>query len=326
MDAREAALLTLNTCERQGGWSDGALKKQLAAAGLDGRDAALATQLCFGVLQNKLLLDFYLGKFSNIPLKRMEGKVVQALRLGAYQMLFLTRIPHSAAVDRSVALTRAHCKNPRAPGMVNAILRSLERSLDQLPTIPQEDPAAYYGTLYSHPAWLVEELLDELGSEGAAAFLRANNSQPPMTAMVNTVRAGAEEVAASLEAQGVEVKPHPWLENCLILSRSGSVEELEAFQKGGDAGAGCVRRPRRQVLCRRHSDGGPGRGGVLRPPSPQKDPDPPWGGAAGPVLCPGPHRRRQGTPDRVGGGIRPGAGGRALLRAGGDPEKAGHPL
>ena len=204
----------------------------LAAAGLDGREAALATQLCFGVLQNKLLLDFYLGKFSNIPLKRMEGKVVQALRLGAYQMLFLTRIPHSAAVDRSVALTRAHCKNPRAPGMVNAILRSLERSLDQLPTIPQEDPAAYYGTLYSHPAWLVQELLDELGSEGAAAFFQANNSQPPMTAMVNTVRAGAEEVAASLEAQGVEVKPHPWLENCLILSRSGSVEELEAFQKG----------------------------------------------------------------------------------------------
>ena len=232
MDAREAALLTLNTCERQGGWSDGALKKQLAAAGLDGREAALATQLCFGVLQNKLLLDFYLGKFSNIPLKRMEGKVVQALRLGAYQMLFLTRIPHSAAVDRSVALTRAHCKNPRAPGMVNAILRSLERSLDQLPTIPQEDPAAYYGTLYSHPAWLVEELLDELGSEGAAAFLRANNSQPPMTAMVNTVRAGAEEVAASLEAQGVEVKPHPWLENCLLLSRTGDLERMEAFQQG----------------------------------------------------------------------------------------------
>ena len=81
MDAREAALLTLNACERQGGWSDNVLKKQIASAGLDSRDAALATQLCFGVLQNKLLLDFYLGKFSNIPLKRMEGKVLQALRL-----------------------------------------------------------------------------------------------------------------------------------------------------------------------------------------------------------------------------------------------------
>ena len=101
MDAREAAMLALNACQRQGGWSDGALKKQLSAAELSGRDAALATQLCFGVLQNQMLLDFYLSKFSNIPLKRMEGKVVQTLRLGAYQMLFLTRIPHSAAVNSS---------------------------------------------------------------------------------------------------------------------------------------------------------------------------------------------------------------------------------
>ena len=67
MDAREAALLTLNTRGAAGGWSDGALKKQLAAAGLDGRDAALATQLCFGVLQNKLLLDFYLENFPISP-------------------------------------------------------------------------------------------------------------------------------------------------------------------------------------------------------------------------------------------------------------------
>ena len=80
MDAREVALLTLNTCERQGGWSDGVLKKQLAQAEFDSRDAALATQICFGVLQNRLLLDFYLSRFSNIPLKRMESKVVQLLR------------------------------------------------------------------------------------------------------------------------------------------------------------------------------------------------------------------------------------------------------
>ena len=121
MDAREAALLTLNTCHRQGGWSDGALKKQLAAGGLEGREAALATQLCFGVVQNEMLLDFYLSKFSNIPLRRMESKVVQALRLGLYQMLFLSKIPQSAAVNSSVELTRTHCKNPRAPGMVNAL-------------------------------------------------------------------------------------------------------------------------------------------------------------------------------------------------------------
>lgn len=232
MDAREAALLTLNTCHRQGGWSDGALKKQLAAGGLEGREAALATQLCFGVVQNEMLLDFYLSKFSNIPLRRMESKVVQALRLGLYQMLFLTKIPQSAAVNSSVELTRTHCKNPRAPGMVNAILRSLQRNLNQLPTIPQNDPAQYLSTLYSHPVWLVELLLPLLGMEGTAEFLQANNSHPAITAMVNTTKATAQETAERLAEQRVEVIPHPWLENCLILNKTGNLERLEAYQQG----------------------------------------------------------------------------------------------
>ena len=232
MDAREAALLTLNTCQRQGGWSDGALKKQLAAGGLEGREAALATQLCFGVVQNEMLLNFYISKFSNIPLRRMESKVVQALRLGLYQMLFLTKIPQSAAVNCSVELTRTHCKNPRAPGMVNAILRSLQRNLNQLPTIPQNDLAEYFSILYSHPVWLVEELLPLLGSEGTAEFLQANNSQPPMTAMVNTTKVAVQEATELLAEQGVEVTPHPWLENCLILNKTGNLERLDAYGQG----------------------------------------------------------------------------------------------
>ena len=213
-------------------WSDGALKKQLAAGGLEGREAALATQLCFGVVQNEMLLDFYISKFSNIPLRRMESKVVQALRLGLYQMLFLSKIPQSAAVNCSVELTRTHCKNPRAPGMVNAILRSLQRNLNQLPTIPQNDLAEYFSILYSHPVWLVEALLPLLGSEGTAEFLQANNSQPPMTAMVNTTKATAQEATDLLAEQGVEVTPHPWLENCLILNKTGNLERLDAYGQG----------------------------------------------------------------------------------------------
>lgn len=232
MDAREAAMLALNACQRQGGWSDGALKKQLAAAELSGRDAALATQLCFGVLQNQMLLDFYLSKFSNIPLKRMEGKVVQTLRLGAYQMLFLTRIPHSAAVNSAVTLVKTHCKNPRAAGMVNGILRSMERSLQNMPVIPQGDPVAYLSTLYSHPEWLVKEFILSLGEEETAQMLAADNSQPPTAVMVNTTRTTAEELKAMLEADHVEAEPHPWLENCLLLHRTGDLERLEAFHQG----------------------------------------------------------------------------------------------
>ncbi|MGE4275795.1 MAG: 16S rRNA (cytosine(967)-C(5))-methyltransferase RsmB [Lawsonibacter sp.] len=232
MDAREAAMLSLNACQQQGGWSNGTLKKQLADAGLDSRDAALATQLCFGVIQNQLLLDFYLSKFSNIPLKRMEGKVVQILRLGAYQMLFLDKIPHSAAVNSAVSLTRAHCKNPRASGMVNGILRSLERSLNHLPTIPNDDPVWYCSTLYSHPEWLVREFCSVLGEEEATRLLQADNGQPPMTIMVNTTRTTTAELCAKLEQQRVESRPHPWLDNCLILSKTGDLERLDAFQQG----------------------------------------------------------------------------------------------
>ena len=232
MDAREVAMLTLNACQRQGGWSDGELKKQLSAADLDHRDAALATQLCFGVLQNQMLLDFYLSKFSNIPLKRMEGKVLQILRLGAYQMLFLTKIPHSAAVNRAVAMTKLHCKNPRAAGMVNGILRSLERNRDNLPVIPQQDPVMYLSTLYSHPEWMVKEFLLTLGEQETPQLLAADNSQPPMTGMVNRCRTTTQELLAQLETEQAQVQPHPWLEDCVILTKTGNLERLQAFQEG----------------------------------------------------------------------------------------------
>ena len=232
MDAREVSLLSLNDCQRQGGWSDAILKKRLAAGGLDSRDGALATQLCFGVLQNRLLLDFYLSHFSNLPLKRMEGRVVETLRLGAYQMLFLDKIPHSAAVNTSVELTRKHCKNPRAAGMVNGILRNLERNLDSLPTIPQKDPVSYLSTLYSHPEWLVRELLTALGSEETARLLAANNSQAPITAMANTTKTTVEGLAETLAGEGVAAQPHPWLADCLILSKTGNLERLTAFRDG----------------------------------------------------------------------------------------------
>ena len=232
MDAREVSLLALNDCQRQGGWSDAILKKRLASAGLDSRDGALATQLCFGVLQNRLLLDFYLSHFSNLPLKRMEGRVVEALRMGAYQMLFLDKIPHSAAVNASVELTRKHCKNPRAAGMVNGILRNMERNLNNLPTIPQTDPVSYLSTLYSHPEWLVRELLTALGSEETAKLLAANNGQAPMTAMVNRTRTTVQGLIQSLEGEGVQTRPHPWLSNGLILEKTGKLERLTAFQEG----------------------------------------------------------------------------------------------
>ena len=226
MTAREAALRALVACEQQGAWSDGFLKKILRTAGLDSRDAALTTRLCFGVLQNRLLLDHYLGKLSTVKLEKMEPAIRNALRLGAYQVLFLDRVPDHAAVSEAVDLARKGSKNPRSAGLVNGVLRSLVRQKDSLE--PPEDPAVRY----SHPRWLADLFTRRLGREEAAALMAADNGEPPTCAQVNTTKATVEAVADSLRAEGVEVTPHPWLPNCLLLSHTGSLEELAAFREG----------------------------------------------------------------------------------------------
>jgi len=230
VDAREVALLTLFACERQGAWSDGHLKKAIRDARLDARDVGLATRLCAGVLQNKLLLDYYLSCFSSIKLSKIEGKVLTALRLGLYQLLFMDRIPASAAVNTAVDLARKYAKNPRAAGMVNGILRTITRQ-ETLPEIKGE-PSDRLSVRYSHPKWLVEEFQAQLGFEETEALLACDNSEPPIYAQWNPVRGELNTLIQRLGAEGVTVTAHPWLEGCLTVSGTGDLERLPAFQEG----------------------------------------------------------------------------------------------
>ena len=187
--AREVALDALTACERQGAWSDGYLKKAIGGAKLDGRDAALATRLCFGVLQNRMLMDFYLSKLCATPLHKLEASIRNLLRLGAYQLLYLNRVPDHAAVSEAVSLARKKAKNPRAAGLVNGVLRSLIRQREAL------EPPADLSTRYSHPQWLVDSFVARLGREEAEALLAADNGEPPTCAQVNTLKISAEELA-----------------------------------------------------------------------------------------------------------------------------------
>lgn len=229
---REAAMLTLVAMEQQKAWSDGHLKKVIRDRKLDRRDAALATRLCFGVLQNRMLLDHYLQHYSTMKLEKMERKVLANLRIGLYQMLFLTKIPPNAAVSQAVELTKTHVKNPRAGGMVNGILRNIARHLDELPPLDSEEPDAYLSLLYSHPRWLVEEFHHRLGLEETEALLKWDNGEPPVTVQVNTCRATVSEVIAALEGEGVTVRRHPWLPACLILTGTGDLTETQAYRAG----------------------------------------------------------------------------------------------
>ena len=229
--ARETAVLTLAACERQGAWSDGYLKRTIREQGLDRRDGALAARLCYGVLQNKLLLDWRLAQVCSMRLEKLEVKVLCGLRVAAYQLLFLDRIPPSAAVNEAVKLAKRHSRNPRASGLVNGVLRSLLRQGKNL-DIQDDDKLKYLSIQYSHPQWLVEEFSTLLGLDGAQQLLAANNEQPFTSAQVNTLKTTPERLAYRLWAEEVEVRPHPWLEGCLLLIGTGDLERLDAFRRG----------------------------------------------------------------------------------------------
>ena len=227
MGGREAALEALTACRRLDAWSDGSLKA--ASRGLDRREAALAARLAYGVLQNRALLDFYLGGCCSQSFDKLEPFVRDVLRLGAYQILYMDRVPDSAAVDEAVEMVKRR-KRQRAAGLVNAVLRRLSREKDRLPELPAKDPAAYLSLRYSHPRWLVERLLELLGPEEAEAFLRLDNESADTSIQRNPLRCTAEELLRALE--GAVLTPHPWMPDCWALRGAGDLEQLDAFERG----------------------------------------------------------------------------------------------
>lgn len=237
--ARETALQVLTACRQGGAWADGALKSAIGKDRLNGPDAKLATHIVYGVMQNRILLDRYLGQYCSQRPEQLEPILLDILRIGAYQILFLDRIPDSAAVNESVELSKAHGK-ARAAGLVNAVLRKISREKDKPLELP-ESQEERLSVCYSHPQWLVERLIALLGAEEAEDFLKENNRPAPLTVQANTLKTSAEELMDALKAEGVEVEHHPWLSDCLILSGTGNLASLAAFADGGfwvqDAGA-----------------------------------------------------------------------------------------
>lgn len=226
---REAALEALTACRKLDAWSDGGLKA--ACRGLDRREAALAARLTYGVLQNRALLDFYLGAFCSQSFEKLEPFIRDVLRLGGYQILWMDRVPDSAAVDESVRLVKRK-KRQRAAGLVNAVLRRLSREKDALPEIPAGDRTAYLALRYSHPQWLTARLRSLLGDGGAEAYLRLDNGSVPTVVQRNPLRCAAGELEESLRASGASLTPHPWMPDCWLMSGGGSLEAMPAFQRG----------------------------------------------------------------------------------------------
>ena len=225
MGARETALNVLIASRQEGGWSNGLLKTYISRDRLDKRDAALATRLCYGVLQNRYKLDFYLQSLLTGKVKDLHPAIRDILHLGLYQIYEMDKVPQSAAVNESVDLAKKYCKKQRfAPGLVNAVLRKAAQNEPVQPTAWQER--------YSHPQALIDLLKGYVGKERIEPMLKANNEIPDTVVQVNTLKTTAARLLLRLEQEGVNVQLHPWLSDCLVLSGTGNLEMLPSFREG----------------------------------------------------------------------------------------------
>lgn len=229
---RKTALDILNSIEKNGAYSNLAVSEALKSA--DGADAAFVTRLVYGVLENRIYLDYYISKFLKDPVEKVKKNSLNILRMALYQILYMDSVPDYAAVNESVDLAKK-TGSSQAP-FINGVLRSILRDREagskvvKLPN-PQKVPVKYLSVKYSFPKWLVKYMLDDYGFEFTEDYLRTSNEVPPLTIRVNRLKTDPVEVAEKLRAAGFEVESGKRSRAALTVRGTG-LFDTEAFKEG----------------------------------------------------------------------------------------------
>ena len=232
--ARTLALDILAAAARPGQ----SVEERLAAAlkrhpGLPRRERALLLELVQGVKRWEVRLDYLLARLSHIPLAKLHPLVLQLLRLGAFQLLWLDRVPARAVLHEAGNLAKARGLPRSHVGFINAVLRRL--AAGEAPALPEveSDPVLALSVIHSHPAWLVRRWLGRYGPAATAARLAANNLIPPLTVRVNTLKTDPAALMARLAAEGVESRPGRFSPVGLIFEAvQTSPTDLASYKEG----------------------------------------------------------------------------------------------
>ena len=232
--AREVAARVLERVETDAAFADAALDAELTARRLQTRDAALATELVFGTLRWQRYLDWILAPHSRRKLESLDTRVRVLLRMAAYQIAFLERVPAFAAVDDAVTLA------PRTPGVaafVNAVLRSFSRrGAREREPAPPRNPTAALAVRCSFPTWLAERWTERYGAGDAEALMRALNERPPLTLRANHLRITRDALGRRLaEEEGLACRPTKAAAEGLVVDHAGAPGEWRAFADGSFA-------------------------------------------------------------------------------------------
>ena len=232
MNIRNTAFKILLAVELDGAYSALAINNSVKENKLNRLDSSFLSALVYGVLERRLLLDYIIKQYSKIPLRKIEIKTKLILRLGLLQILFMDKVPDSAAVNESVNLAKKHGLMKSA-GFINGILRGVVRAEEKY-KLPDEgkDRAYYLSVKYSCPEDIVRLWLNAYGGELTEKTLSALSGRPQLCARVNTLRTTSDKLIDELKADGAEAEPSPLVENSLLLKNTGSIESLTAFKKG----------------------------------------------------------------------------------------------
>ncbi len=228
-NVRELVLKGLYRIEVEDAYSNQALQEVLAVGTLGAVDRGFATELLTGVVRNRLQLDYIIGKFSKIKLKKLSPWVHQILRMGIYQMIFMDRVPDRAACNEAVKLARRYAHGA-AQGYVNGLLRTVAREKENI-SYP-EDVLERLSVVYSCPVWLTEKLVGQYGEDFCEKILKASHEKQPVSLRVNRLKTTAEELQMALEVEGVITHRDPAEPYRLFVDGALDIQRSKAYRDG----------------------------------------------------------------------------------------------
>lgn len=229
--ARQLVFDLLRRVQANEAYSNLIFDQAVSRGNISREDTAFAAALFYGVLEREITLEAAILPFLKRKLSALDREIRIILQMGLYQLCFMDAVPDRAAVDESVKLAQ-YAGKKSAKGFVNALLRSFIRAGKPLGILDAPQTPAEISRSYSCPEPLVGLWCEQYGKGRAVQIARASLGRPPIALRVNTCRTTAEELRQRLQNEGIQAEAHPWLNDCLLLSGTGSIEMIPAFREG----------------------------------------------------------------------------------------------
>lgn len=215
---------------KNGAYSNKSIEKHLNKS-ISSQDENLIRELVYGVLENKIYIDYVLSKASKIKVKKIHFQIIEILRSAIYQIIFMDKIPDSAAVNEAVNLAKKF-GHKGTIGFVNGVLRSIVRDKDEFSKVDIKEKSKYISTKYSHQEYMVNRWIKNFGEDFTEDLCRSNNTRPLLNIRVNTLKTTREELLILLEDKDYIVLKTKYAKDGLIITNPFRITENEEFKKG----------------------------------------------------------------------------------------------